>query len=103
VATALQRASGTASPSPLTDRPRAGLDEAAWYQLRRSCPPRLGDRPIDLAVAEQLLADPGLYAAAVRVIGASANLAGQPGPTPVAAGPALTGIGGSLSSDQRIP
>jgi carboxyl-terminal processing protease len=104
VATALQRASGAASVSPLTDRPRAGLDNAAWEQLRLSCPPRLGDRPIDLAVAERLLDDPTLYATATHIIGAGANVAGQPGDAmPTAAEPGLTDIGGSLSSDQRIP
>ena len=46
--------------------PRASLDDAGWIELRHSCPPRLGDRPIDLAVAERLLADPVLYSQAVH-------------------------------------
>ncbi len=37
-------------------------------QLRRSCPPRDGDRAIDLVVAERLLADPVLYSQAAHVI-----------------------------------
>jgi carboxyl-terminal processing protease len=104
LATALQRASGAATLSPLTARPRADLDDAAWARLRGSCPPRLGDRTIDLAVAERLLDDPTLYAEAAHVIGAGASLAVHPGgAVPAAAEPALTGVGGSLSSDQRSP
>ncbi|HEY3909972.1 MAG TPA: S41 family peptidase [Stellaceae bacterium] len=91
VQTALQRASGASTPSPLTDRPRASLDDAGWDRLRSSCPPRLGDREIDLAVAERLLADPALYSQAVRVIAATASLAAQSGSVaPISAAPVLT-------------
>ncbi|MGH7115951.1 MAG: S41 family peptidase [Stellaceae bacterium] len=90
--TALRRASGSAAVSPLTFRPRASLDNAGWDRLRGSCPPRLGERPIDIAVAESLLADPVLYSQAVHVIGASASLAARSGgTTPASADAALPG------------
>ncbi len=90
--TALQRAGGSSAVSPLTFRPRAALDNEGWDRLRGSCPPRLGDRAIDVAVAQRLLADPTLYSQAVHVIGASANLAAQAGGgTPASADPASTG------------
>jgi carboxyl-terminal processing protease len=119
--TALQRANGSSAPSPLTARPRASLDDSGWDQLRRSCPPRLGDRTIDVAVAERLLADPALYSQAVHVMTAASTLAAQPiaapaepastgpastGPAltqPALTGPALTGVEGSLSSGSRNP
>lgn len=85
--TALSRAGGSSAVSALTFRPRAGLDNEGWDRLRSSCPPRLGERPIDVAVAQRLLADPTLYSQAVHVIGASANLAAQAG----GADPAPTG------------
>jgi carboxyl-terminal processing protease len=101
---ALQRASGLSAVSPLTAQPRASLDERGWDRLRRSCPPRDGDRAIDLAVAERLLADPALYSQAAHLITATPNLAARPvGAAPVAAEPALTGVDGSLSSGSRNP
>ncbi len=124
---ALQRASGATPVSPLTARPRASLDEHDWDQLRGSCPPRLGDRAIDVAVAERLLADPTLYSQAVHVMANAASLAARPGTGPVLAqpassaaltgpvltgpaltgpaltGPALTGVERSLSSGARNP
>jgi carboxyl-terminal processing protease len=101
---ALQRASGLSAVSPLTAQPRASLDERGWDRLRRSCPPRDGDRAIDLAVAERLLADPVLYSQAAHLITATPNLVARPvGTAPVAAEPALTGVGGSLSSGSRNP
>ncbi|HTV45940.1 MAG TPA: S41 family peptidase [Stellaceae bacterium] len=89
--TALARAGGAAVPSPLTDRPRATLDNADWLRLRASCPPRLGDRAIDLAVAERLLADPQLYSQAVHAIAGTASLAARPQRPSTAADPVLTG------------
>ncbi len=105
---ALQRASGLSAVSPLTARPRASLDNSGWDQLRQSCPPRLGDRTIDVAVAERLLADPALYSQAVHVMAAAPAVAAQPGPAsasaqPVWPGAALTGVEGSLSSGSRNP
>jgi carboxyl-terminal processing protease len=104
VETALQRARGAAGAVSVAT-PRASLDEAGWEALRRACPPRAGDRPIDLAVAEHLLGDPGLYAEALHVIGAAPSLAAKPaGLAPAASGAAaLTGVGGSLSSDEHYP
>jgi carboxyl-terminal processing protease len=101
---ALQRASGLLAVSPLTAEPRASLDESGWSQLRRSCPPRDGERAIDLAVAERLLADPVLYRQAAHVIGATPNLAARSvGTAPVSAEPSLTGVDGSLSSGPHNP
>ena len=101
---AVLRASGLSAVSPLTVRPRATLDDSGWEQLRRSCPPRDGDRTIDLAVAERLLADPVLYGQAAHVIGTAPNLAVRPtGATPVTADRDLTGVGGSLSSGSGNP
>jgi carboxyl-terminal processing protease len=101
---ALQRASGLSAVSPLTAEPRASLDESGWDQLRRSCPPRDGDRAIDLWVAERLLADPALYSQAAHLIGAAPNLAARPvGAAPVSGEPSLTELDGSLSSGPRDP
>ncbi len=101
---ALQRAVGLSAVSPLTAEPRAALDGSGWSQLRRSCPPRNGDRAIDLAVAKRLLADPVLYRQAAHVIGAAPNLAARSiGTAPVSAEPSLTGVDGSLSSGPHNP
>jgi carboxyl-terminal processing protease len=101
---ALQRANGLSAVSSLTMHPRAALDDAGWEQLRRSCPPRDGDRAIDVAVAERLLADPNLYSQATHVIAAAPSLAVRPGgATPVSATHDLTGVDGSLSSGSRNP
>jgi carboxyl-terminal processing protease len=70
----------TKTVSALMLRPRASLDESAWYQLRRACPARQGEHPIDVKVAERLLGDPALYSEALHVISSGSNLA--------AAGPA---------------
>ncbi len=88
---ALQRASEVASSAPVTFSPRASLDEGGWTALRRSCPPRPGDRAIDTAVAERLLADPVLYSQALHMIGALPSLAAKPvGTVPDASERALT-------------
>jgi carboxyl-terminal processing protease len=100
---ALERANSVAV-LPLTARPRAGLSEADWSQLRRSCPEALGDHAIDLTVAERLLADPELFRQALSVIDRSPKLAGEP-PNVAAesVGPGLTGKSGSLLSGTRFP
>jgi carboxyl-terminal processing protease len=101
---ALQRAGGLSAVSPLTAEPRASLDDSGWSQLRHSCPPRDGDRAIDLAVAKRLLADPVLYRQAAHAIGATPNLAARPiGTAPVSAERFLTGVDGSLSSGPHNP
>jgi carboxyl-terminal processing protease len=94
---ALERADAASLP-PLTQEPRAALSEADWARLRRSCPQRLGDPPIDMTVAESLLADPGLFAQAVHVLARTPKLAAA-GSAP--AGPRLTGGVGSLLSGSR--
>jgi carboxyl-terminal processing protease len=48
-----------AAPAPA--RPAAALDQAQLLRLRRACPARTDKRPLDLEVAERLLADPALY------------------------------------------
>jgi carboxyl-terminal processing protease len=102
--TALQRASAAAATEPMAASPRASLDERGWTDLRRSCPPRPGDRAIDMAVAERLLADPALYSQAVHIIGPAPNLAAKPvGTVPAASERALTGLDGSLSSNDHFP
>jgi carboxyl-terminal processing protease len=97
---ALQRVTGLALASPAGGpRPRASLDEPAWYRLRHSCPARRGDHEIDIKVAKRLLADPVLYAQAVHSINPNTNLASAPASAaqgPVE--PTLTGAGGWLSS-----
>jgi carboxyl-terminal processing protease len=95
---ALARASSIAI-APLEPRPRATLSEADWAQLRRSCPERHGDRPIDMAVAEDLVADPALFAQAVHVIARTSKLAADAMPTERD----LTGGSGSLLSGAHAP
>ncbi|HEY1260673.1 MAG TPA: S41 family peptidase [Stellaceae bacterium] len=80
---AVQRAGATAPVSPLSYRPRKELDEPDWSRLRRACPGRRGDHPIDLIVAKRLLNDPILYSAATHIM----TLAGPPASGPVAAAP----------------
>lgn len=102
IATALRRASAAASAEPLAVIPRASLDEQGWAALRNSCPPRPGDRAIDLKVAERLLDDPVLYSQALHMIGPS--LAARPvGTAPASSKSALTGIDGALSSSEHYP
>jgi carboxyl-terminal processing protease len=96
---ALERANALALP-PLTQEPRASLSEAEWEKLRRSCPERLGDPPIDMTVAESLVADPQLFAQAVHVLVRTPKLAAAGS---AASGPRLTGASGSLLSGTRAP
>ena len=104
VETALQRARGASSTAAVIDVARATLDEGGWSRLRQSCPAREGNHPIDLKVAERLLADPVLYSEALHVMTPTSNLAAQPvGAAPSLAGPALTGADGALSSGARNP
>jgi carboxyl-terminal processing protease len=103
IETALQRSS-RASPDDPVAAPRASLDETGWAELRGACPPRRGDRAIDVAVAERLLENPVLYGQAVHMIGAPANLAAKPvGSAPASSESALTGIDRSLSSSEHAP
>lgn len=63
-------------------KPRARLDERGWAELRRLCPPRRSRPVIDLTLAERVLADPALYAEALRALPAptqvAENTAAQP-------------------------
>jgi carboxyl-terminal processing protease len=70
VATGLQRAS---APAAAGQRARAGLDEGGWTELRRACPPRRTAPTSDVALAERLIADPALYATALRGVPATAR------------------------------
>jgi carboxyl-terminal processing protease len=104
IETALRRATETAPATSMASIPRAALDETGWADLRRSCPPRLGDRAIDLAVAERLLADPTLYSQAVHMMSVSPSLAARPvGTAPPTSEGTLTGVDGSLSSGDHFP
>jgi carboxyl-terminal processing protease len=96
---ALQRARGSPLASAGGPRPRASLDELAWYRLRHACPARQGDHEIDIKVAKRLLADPALYAQAVHAINPNPTLASAPlAAARMPVEPALTGAGGALSS-----
>jgi hypothetical protein len=69
--------------------------------LRRSCPARNESPPLDLKIAERVLADPVRYGEAVSAIHPIAAPPLHSGQTP--AGAALTAVNGSLSSKPRIP
>jgi carboxyl-terminal processing protease len=100
----LQRAGDAASAEVITATPRASLGEHDWAELRAACPPRRGDRAVDLAVAKRLLADPALYNQAVHMIGSAANLAARPlNSARTTSTGALTGFDGSLSSTEHFP
>jgi carboxyl-terminal processing protease len=104
MATAVQRAGGAVVGSPITTALRTSLDDTGWAELRRSCPPRTGDRAIDLAVAERLLADPVLYGQALHLMSSSPSLAAKPaGSAATTSERALTGTDGSLSSGEHYP
>ena len=65
IAVRMQQAAAVAFAAP---QPRAGLDGNGWQRLRRLCPPRLTRPAIDRALAERLLANPKLYAAALQAL-----------------------------------
>ncbi|HEX5321236.1 MAG TPA: S41 family peptidase [Stellaceae bacterium] len=91
---AMQRArGGSASPS------RAGLDERGWAALRRTCPGNHESPQADIKIAERLLADPALYAAALQVLPAATQLVRKAAGTPN--GLALTGSDRALNSGIR--
>jgi carboxyl-terminal processing protease len=48
-------------------QPRAELDEAGWQRLRQLCPGQHEDHGVEVRVAERLLAEPTLYARALRL------------------------------------
>jgi len=61
LAAGLQRISAPGGQSA-----RAALDEAGWAGLRRGCPPHRAAPATDVALAEQLLSNPAVYAAALQ-------------------------------------
>lgn len=62
----------------LRSRDIAPDDETAVETLRANCPPRQTDAPIDLEVAERILADPAMFA---RALGGISDTAMQSAPT----------------------
>jgi carboxyl-terminal processing protease len=92
--TALQRVK-----QPAASPERARLDEAGWAGLRRACPVDHESPPVDVAVAERLLADPALYASAMRALPAATDLVSKSPNTP--SGLALTGSDRALNSGPR--
>lgn len=99
VAAGLQRARADAAGSGPLLQNRAGLDETGWAALRRACPARSSHPEIDVKLAEQVLADGKLYAAAVQALRAGRALA----PNAIPAGVSLTEPGTALSSELRTP
>jgi carboxyl-terminal processing protease len=91
---ALQRAKQP-PPSP----PRAGLDEAGWRTLRRTCPLDHESPPVDVAVAERMLGEPALYASALGALPAATELVQKS--ADAASGLALTGSDRALNSPSR--
>jgi carboxyl-terminal processing protease len=67
LAVGLQRAAA----GGIAAQPRAALDERAWAELRRACPGHRTRPGIDLALAKRLIADPKLYADALRTVPAA--------------------------------
>ena len=77
LATGVQRASATGGQGA-----RAALGEPGWAALRQACPPRRTGSPIDVTLAERLIADPSLYAAALQSVGRTAQTAAATRTTP---------------------
>jgi carboxyl-terminal processing protease len=53
----------------IATQPRASLTDAAWEDLRKSCPTKQPNDTLDLAVAKRLLKEPTLYAQALSLPG----------------------------------
>jgi carboxyl-terminal processing protease len=83
------------------NQPRASLTDQTWATLRQECPARTTSPPLDLKIAERILADPARYGEAVSAIRPMAPPPLHSGQTPPAA--ALTAVSGPLSSKARIP
>ena len=64
-ATAVARSTGSLAGA--LDRPRAKLDDAGWERLRALCPGEREDHAIEVRAAENVLADPVLYAHALSL------------------------------------
>lgn len=84
---------------PAAATARAPLDEAGWAALRRSCPATHESPAVDVTVAERILADPALYAAALHALPAATELVKQSPGSP--SGLSLTGSDRALNSELR--
>ncbi len=73
--------------------PRASLNDTAWSTLRQGCPAQSTSSPLDVKLAERVLADPARYSAALGAIHAAQ----------VSVGAALTAGSSGLSSPPRTP
>jgi carboxyl-terminal processing protease len=92
---------GTAPGAIDASRPRASLDDPSWSALRRTCPALTTTPALDLKIAERVLSDPARYTAALGAIHpAGMSALGPQTATPT---PALTALGGGLSSTPRTP
>jgi carboxyl-terminal processing protease len=98
---ALRRVADAAPGTVSASRPRASLDDSAWRLLRQTCPARAESPPLDLKIAERVLADPVRYGQAVGAIHPSAAPSLHSGQT--LPGRALTADRRPLSSTARIP
>ena len=98
--TGLQQVAAAVPGAGLSFRPRAGLDERAWAELRHSCPPSHASPAVDLTLAERVLADPKLYSEAVHALPVVTQFA-QNTPAGGERQPALTGVNRALSSRPR--
>jgi len=86
--------------------PRAGLDDKGWVALRETCPSRPTSPAIDLKIAEELLADPKLYAQALEALPKAAApvksaAADEPAGDAGATRPSLTDVKRTLSFEAR--
>lgn len=99
IATALQRAGR--APAGVEPRTRAALDERGWSDLRQSCPARPGSRALDVKIAERMLADPRIYAAALGADRPTAHVASM-ALAANAAEASLTDLDATLSSGMRL-
>ena len=107
-------AAGLQRASTVGARPRAGLDERSWAELRKACPSKQTSPALDVKLAERILADPRLYSDALHAIRPGSQFARDPAPrleaslpapslpTPSLTGSSLTGPGPALSSDTRV-
>jgi carboxyl-terminal processing protease len=97
---ALRRVAETAPGTVSAAQPRVSLDDRGWTMLRQACPARTESPPIDVTIAERVLADPVRYGQAVGAIHSAAPALHSSRTLPAAT---LTASGGPLSSTPRIP
>jgi carboxyl-terminal processing protease len=68
-------------PTGIAAQARASLSDADWQALRARCPPTNSDNSMDLALAERVLLDPALYAAAISPAGVAVAHVGHAPPS----------------------